>query len=98
MKNREIVRELESLYKKFSESGIMTHYGLCNVIRYQALGYNVTEEFRYAMSPKGITTPFWGYGERYKNSTDIYFKFTPLRQNLLLLFIEYLKCNECGLY
>lgn len=94
---------LELLYKHSLRTGRLAQPGLCNTIT-KDLGVDFLAMFKWLLSPS-IHPPapnfflenlFWGFGGESAHPYRLLYEFTPLRQTLLLLFIEYLKIDYDG--
>lgn len=78
--------DLMEFYKYCMESGQLPDCGICC-----CLPDPLYKEFVSYFKPK-TDLIYWGYGKPYyKNYTQTLFAFTPLRENLVLLFNEILK-------
>lgn len=93
---QDIIGRLQHLYMQMLSEDRMPDIGLCDVIE-GSVGLRIRNLFSAIVRPTyddkfmlkmvGHNTAFWG-SEDY---SPLNYHFTPLRQTLLLLFIEYLK-------
>lgn len=85
------IEQLEKLYRRSLKIGRMPYAGLCMSIgEYTTDWYQI--KFISLFKPERASVfTYWAYdGGAYNDSK---FAFTPLRQTLLLLFIEFLKTD-----
>lgn len=95
---QQVIKRLKAIHKSSLRSGSIPDNGLCCVTFYKC-NWAIGRLFKEIMSPdNSLVTKHWGYGlpetpEAILGSDDYCFGYTPLRQSLLLLFIEYLKTD-----
>lgn len=97
------IEQLEKLYRDSCESGLLPDVwdkssgtgGLCNVME-AVLGNKYKKMFVRMCFGNVSPAGFWGHSENFRELPidDAAFQFTPLRQTLLLLFIEWLKTDS----
>lgn len=95
MNNQEAITKLEWLYREFMESGNMNSNGMCNVIR-NNIGLDFIHHFKDIFGGfNSRRVAYWGSLPTWRKNKSIkeLYGFSPLRQTLLLLFIEWIKTD-----
>lgn len=93
MNLQEYIETLENLHKESCKYGL-PEVGLCDSIPY-SINYfftyimNPTKEDMEELARNEASVAMWGSG----SSEPAYYEYTPLRETLLLLYIEWLKTD-----
>lgn len=75
--------KLIDLYKEWMEEGNLPKYGLCNSVP-EAYGNNL-RDFKPPILRDTLNDRYWGCGDGHTDLFEIAYRFTPLRQTIVLL-------------